>query len=457
MRSKLEEAAVRVASSMNAQNVANSLWAFATLGWQAWEGGASDALVGGALEEAAVRVSTSMNPQAVANTLWALAKLGWLARETALSDALEVAAVRVASIMNAQNVANSLWALATLEWQAGEGGMYGALEGAAVRVSTNMKAQEVANTLWALATLGWHAGKDCAPMHGALEGAAVRVSASMNAQDVANTLWALATLGWQAGEAAMHGALEAAAVRVASTMKAQEVANTLWALATLGWHAGGGSIRSALEGAVVLVASSMSVQDVANVLWALAVLGWKASTEMAQCFERLVDRFVSADGQVVRLAARDLSQLLQAHLASQFLGLGLVMLPPPCLEVALEAYREKARNVTTSTAQREVADSLGRLGTAHQLEYATADGLFSIDIAIVDRRIALEFDGPSHFTTNTLQPLGHTLLRNRLLSAMGWKVVSIPFFEWNGLRQAERDAYVQRRVDPSSSCHGPLT
>jgi hypothetical protein len=45
--------------------------------------------------------------------------------------------------------------------------------------------------------------------------------------------------------------------------------------------------------------------------------------------------------------------------------------------------------------------------------------------------IALEFDGPSHFTKGTLGPLGHTRLRDRLLSAMGRRVVSVPFFEWD--------------------------
>jgi very-short-patch-repair endonuclease len=65
----------------------------------------------------------------------------------------------------------------------------------------------------------------------------------------------------------------------------------------------------------------------------------------------------------------------------------------------------------------------------------------------VDQRIALEFDGPSHFTRTTLEPLGHTCLRDRLLSAMGWHVVSIPFFEWDRLHQTDqRDAYVERRV-----------
>ncbi len=96
------------------------------------------------------------------------------------------------------------------------------------------------------------------------------------------------------------------------------------------------------------------------------------------------------------------------------------------------------------------------LGVSHELEYITADGLFSIDPAVVDRRIAIEFDGPSHFTRNTLEPLGHTGLRDRLLSAMGWYVVSIPFFDWDRLHQTEKDAYVERRIHRSLSCQLPV-
>ena len=68
MRSTLEAAAVRVAPSMNAQAVANTLWALATLGWQAGEEGSMRC----ALEAAAVRVAPTMNAQDVANTVWAL-------------------------------------------------------------------------------------------------------------------------------------------------------------------------------------------------------------------------------------------------------------------------------------------------------------------------------------------------------------------------------------------------
>jgi hypothetical protein len=88
----------------------------------------------------------------------------------------------------------------------------------------------------------------------------------------------------------------------------------------------------------------------------------------------------------------------------------------PCL-------REEARKVTVSNGQQEVGKSLRRLGIPHELEWITADGLSAIDLAIVDRRIALEFDGPSHFTRNSLEPLGHTRLRDRLL----WAII-----EWAG-------------------------
>ena len=61
----------------------------------------------GALEAAAVRVAPSMKAQDVANIIWGLATLGWQAGDGAMRGALEAAAVRVAPSMIAQNVANS--------------------------------------------------------------------------------------------------------------------------------------------------------------------------------------------------------------------------------------------------------------------------------------------------------------------------------------------------------------
>ncbi len=80
------------------------------------------------------RVAAELGGQQLANTVWALATLGLQAGEGSMRSALEAAAVRVAPSMNAQNVANTVWALATLGWQAGEGSMRTAREAGAERV-----------------------------------------------------------------------------------------------------------------------------------------------------------------------------------------------------------------------------------------------------------------------------------------------------------------------------------
>jgi RAP domain len=43
-------------------------------------------------------------------------------------------------------------------------------------------------------------------------------------------------------------------------------------------------------------------------------------------------------------------------------------------------------------------------------------------------------DGPTHFTANTLELLGPTLLKQRQLAAAGWRLISVPFHEWTSLR-----------------------
>ena len=95
----------------------------------------------------------------------------------------------------------------------------------------------------------------------------------------------------------------------------------------------------------------------------------------------------------------------------------------------------------------EVPTPTSRLLSAAQVlpEKRTADGVFSIDIAILVPAsallpsstsgavcLAVEVDGPSHYTSSVpRQLLGATLLRNRCLEASGWKVIGVPWWEWD--------------------------
>jgi hypothetical protein len=99
----------------------------------------------------------------------------------------------------------------------------------------------------------------------------------------------------------------------------------------------------------------------------------------------------------------------------------------------------------------------GCTGAASELP--SDDGLFSIDIALVSpdgRKVAIEVDGPTHFLTNAPQMVnGNTALRNQLLEARGWTVVSLPAVVWSRVALARKDANERPRfLTQLMSAHG---
>lgn len=63
---------------------------------------------------------------------------------------------------------------------------------------------------------------------------------------------------------------------------------------------------------------------------------------------------------------------------------------------------------------QDVSDVIAAMQIEHQMEYLAEDGIFSVDVAVIrdEQKVAIEVDGPYHYTLNTHQPLGHTLLRS---------------------------------------------
>ena len=91
--------------------------------------------------------------------------------------------------------------------------------------------------------------------------------------------------------------------------------------------------------------------------------------------------------------------------------------------------------------QRQVGASLRRLGEAAVVEeHITAEG-HSLDYALVDERIAIEVDGPSHFARSDdgagRRLLGRTLIKRRQLAALGWRLLSITRDDWDPLSPPE--------------------
>jgi hypothetical protein len=90
-----------------------------------------------------------------------------------------------------------------------------------------------------------------------------------------------------------------------------------------------------------------------------------------------------------------------------------------------------------SLFQRQVYTAAKKISSGWRLEYWDPELQYPVDMALPQYRIAVEADGPSHFAYNTKHTLGATSLKQRLLEALGWTVITVPFYEWNNHHSEE--------------------
>ena len=83
---------------------------------------------------------------------------------------------------------------------------------------------------------------------------------------------------------------------------------------------------------------------------------------------------------------------------------------------------------TTSSLQREVGRAMHRLRVPFTDEFITGEG-YSIDLVVEEKRIAIEVDGPHHFTQQMTET-GATKLKQRQLTALGWTCVQVTYKDW---------------------------
>ncbi len=95
-----------------------------------------------------------------------------------------------------------------------------------------------------------------------------------------------------------------------------------------------------------------------------------------------------------------------------------------------------------SVAQRQARAVLEALGLECMEAHLAGGRLFSIDIALTGRRVAVEVDGPEHRGRLGGAPLCRIALRARLLAARGWRVVGVPLGGWSRMSDARRAVFV---------------
>jgi hypothetical protein len=440
---------------MDARGAANCVWAAAKLGLSP-----NDCSVR-ALFVAAGAQAGGFNSQHAANCLWAAATLG--VTEDAIVQPLLAAALRVSGEVRdftPQEAAISLWAAAKLDVT--HVAVLRPLLAAAVRLSRDFTPQGAANALWAAAKLRTTDASvaDKAALR-TLISAAVRLCSHFSPMETCSTLLAISKLYLVAPvrrEADVR-ALAAAALRCSGNFDAQAAANSVLAAATLSLDDAG--LLDGLFSAAGRVSDDLTVQAGCNVLWAAVALQRLSLEE-----RRGLARRATADASVA-LTMKDAKQLLQAHYAS-LVDLGGGLLDDVVLESCHDLLSGDADVGKVTADQQRMSAALRVLGFDVEVEASLLYGVYSADalLTLADgRRVAVEYDGPHHFveptdhtgrTTDVTSDVtvprytAETRLRNRLLTGPGGctAVVSVPWFEWRGLRgdAGAEDAYLRRRL-----------
>ncbi|KAG1670168.1 hypothetical protein FOA52_000880 [Chlamydomonas sp. UWO 241] len=239
--------------------------------------------------------------------------------------------------------------------------------------------------------------------------------------------WALAKLGHV--DADFMDELVGAATPHLDSFNPQNLANMVWALATPS------QVDADFMGKLLQVAKrqlgSFNPQGLANMAWALAALDDQNTVSVLRV-DALIEHNTASAGGFTPEARRQLFQFslwLKTWQPSS-------TLPPRLLADCQRAWLGEVSKTTESRTQEQVLRVIRQLpGCSDAIsEHKTDDGLFSIGIAVTlpgGQKLAVEVDGPHHFLSNR-QPDGATIMRNRLLEADCWRVVSVPATEWDG-------------------------
>ena len=221
-------------------------------------------------------------------------------------------------------------------------------------------------------------------------------------------------------------------------------------------------------------------QEQANIAWSLTVLN-QFDKHTTFVIQNIFEAVASQPAGTVQL--EHAHQLWQSYfILREDCPDAIKFVPPELIQFLERRWNiEKSRTKKSSYRHKAISKTLDLLGVAHQNEYkedvdvaiALSDTssftsqaqmpITELEKARIEHKIAVEFDGPHHFTVMATtgeelsriengtkiipRVLGHTILKYKMLKKKGWTVIRIPYYEWDKIphwASMERQRYLQR-------------
>lgn len=280
--------------------------------------------------------------------------------------------------------------------------------GAVVQALPECSAQGLANIGWALSKIG--GSSLFIEEMDLLANAALDKLPDFNAQNLANTAGACASM-LHAAPILFEGIGEQAGLN-AGNFRPQELVQILWAFASLNQPIN--PLFDALDelakkpDAQASIFRGFTQQQLASMAWSTAVLKQMRRPWFSVLWRNINTRAVMWGAEMNTSQAdrqpkgsQHLSQLYQANLTLRLECADINLATEKEFENVLnEAWEnEKAIARSSSVDHKEVSRLLVGTGRKWVSEYCGA--VYSVDLALVESKVAIEIDGPTHFTRNT--------------------------------------------------------